>query len=137
MYPRFWELGHGGAKVPEGVIWQDIGGTKGGPRDSRVTSATGTVLKAWPQAIPHLHTLSIVSITYTNTNTIHKYKYKTQIQKIQIQVLKDLPRATHHLHSLSMVSIRSRNYSQDYCICISVSIKYSHHSTQFILRHLK
>ena len=83
MCPRFWELGHGGAKVPEGVIWQDIGGTKGGPRDSRVTSATGTVLKAWPQAIPHLHTLSIVSITYTNTNTIHKYKYKynTQIQK--------------------------------------------------------
>ena len=83
MYPRFWELGHGGAKVPEGVIWQDIGGTKGGPRDSRVTSATGTVLKAWPQAIPHLHTLSIVSITYTNTNTIHKYKFshtKTQIQ---------------------------------------------------------
>ena len=95
MCPRFWELGHGGAKVPEGVIWQDIGGTKGGPRDSRVTSATGTVLKAWPQAIPHLHTLSIVSITYTN-------------------------------------------YTQGYCISISVSIKYSqHHSALTVNLSLK
>lgn len=58
--------------------------------EHRVTSsATGAVLKAWPQAtsLPLPPTLSIVSITYTN-------------------------------------------YTQGYCISISVSIKYSqHHSS--------
>ena len=97
--------------------WWDQGWTKGQQSDQRNRHRTQGLAPGDPPPPHSLHSI----------NHIHKYKYNTQIQKIQIQiqVLKVLPRATHHLHSLSMVSIRSRNYSQDYCICISVSIKYS------------
>ena len=58
------------AKSQDGVIWEGVGVEQEGT--ARVTrSATGAVLKVWPQALPHLHTLSIVSITYTNYTHRH------------------------------------------------------------------